>query len=387
MLIHDFFNIKNKTGDDNEWVYRLSLNAGHPIYHAHFKGNPITPGACIMQMFKEIAEYHFSTSYFIRNIKNVKFLIAINPAEHQEIDVQITYRTEDNGQLSLSAMIKNEKTVFCKANLVLSSGYGKDAINRVSTQKKPELQDQMDFLRICIVIPTYNNAKTLTQALNDVLKYTHSIIVVNDGATDDTSEILADFSEKIDIVSYSQNKGKGYALKVGFDRAEASGYQSVITLDSDGQHFASDIKAFVEMAETCPDTFFAGQRMIEGQMPSGNNFANKFSNFWFTVQTGRRLKDTQNGFRLYPLAAMKGMRPLTSRYEAELELLVRSAWKGIPIRPVPVNVYYPPENERISHFRSGKDFFRISLLNTLFSFLAIIYGYPSMLCHQLFKRS
>jgi hypothetical protein len=130
-----------------------------------------------------------------------------------------------------------------------------------------------------------------------------------------------------------------------------------------------------------------GQRIVEGQMPSGNNFANKFSNFWFTAQTGRRLKDTQNGFRLYPLAAMKGMRPLTSRFEAELELLVRAAWKGIPIRPVPVNVFYPPKDERVSHFRPGKDFLRISLLNTCLTILAILYGYPSILWHKLFKTS
>jgi hypothetical protein len=84
---------------------------------------------------------------------------------------------------------------------------------------------------------------------------------------------------------------------------------------------------------------------------------------------------------------MKGLRPLSARYEAELEMLVRSAWKGIAIRPVPVHVYYPPEGERVTHFAPGKDFVRISLLNTLFTFLAILYGYPSMLCRKLFNKS
>jgi hypothetical protein len=113
-------------------------------------------------------------------------------------------------------------------------------------------------------------------------------------------------------------------------------------------------------------------------MPAKNSFANKFSNFWFTVQTAYRLRDTQNGFRLYPLSAMKGLHPLSSRYEAELEMLVRAAWKGIRIIPVPTLVYYPLEGERISHFRPGMDFFRISVLNTLLTLLAIVYGYPSM---------
>ena len=377
-LLNDLFSIKAKIENANEWVYRLSLNAEHPIYHAHFQGNPITPGACIVQIFKELAEVHCSTCYFIRSVKNVKFLMAINPIENKNIDVHLTTKVEENEVLSIAAVIKNAQTVFCKANIVLTP---KD------TGQRPALQDRFDQHRLCVVIPTYNNEKTLAQVINDVLKYTHSVIVVNDGSTDNTGEILEKFAEKIELVSYKANKGKGYALKCGFDRAEALGYKAAITLDSDGQHFASDMEAFVQSAETNPDTFFIGQRIIEGVRPSGNSFANRFSNFWFAVHTGRRLQDTQNGFRLYPLAAMKGFRPVSTRYEAELEMLVRSAWKGISIRPVPVHVYYPPEGERVSHFMPGKDFFRISLLNTLFTFLAILYGYPSMLCRKLFKRS
>jgi hypothetical protein len=354
----------------------LSLNAGHPIYQAHFQGNPITPGACIIQMVKELAQDRYSTSCFIRSVKNVKFLCVINPLEHPEIDVHLTCKTDENDRLGVSAIIYKDKTIFSKINLSL------DEVEEFA------LQDRMDKQDLCIVIPTYNNEKTLTRVLNDVLRYTHSVIVVNDGATDNTNVILKSFGDKIEVVAYSQNKGKGHALKCGFDRAEAMGYTAAITLDSDGQHFASDIEAFVRLAETYPKTFLIGQRtIVEGRIPSGNSFANRFSNFWFTVQTGRLLQDTQCGFRLYPLAAMSGMRPMTSRYEAELELLVRSAWKGIAIRPVPVHVYYAPKEERISHFRPGKDFLRISLLNTCFVFLAVIYGYPSMLCRKLFKKS
>jgi len=392
-LINDFFSIKEKNGNENDWVYRLSLNAGHPIYQAHFQGNPITPGACIIQMFKEIAETHYATSYFICSVKNVKFLSAINPIEHAVIDVHLATKVEENAVLSMVAVIKNEKTVFCKANIVLeeiesdpesSSGRNdgsatKNPIEPGLTRHKPIFQDRFDRQQICVVIPTYNNEKTLAQVLDEVLKYTSSVIVVNDGATDSTGEILKNFAEKIEIVSYKENRGKGVALKCGFDRAEALGYKAAITLDSDGQHFASDLEMFMQSAETNPGVLLIGQRIIEGLIPSGNSFANRFSNFWFAVHTGRLLQDTQNGFRLYPLAAMKGLRPLSSRFEAELELLVRSAWKGIVIRPVPVHVYYPPVGERISHFRMGKDFFRISLLNTLFTFLAVLYGYPSML--------
>ena len=77
---------------------------------------------------------------------------------------------------------------------------------------------------------------------------------------------------------------------------------------------------------------------------------------------------------------------MTSRYEAELELLVRSAWRNIELIPLPINVYYPPEGERVSHFRPSRDFTRISLLNTFFCFAAILYGYPSMLIRKILGK-
>jgi glycosyltransferase involved in cell wall biosynthesis len=271
--------------------------------------------------------------------------------------------------------------------MALNSGYLKvKTIVQQEDSIQNMLQKRMDALRLCVVVPTYNNQKTLPDVLNDLLLYTSAVIVVNDGSTDNTSEILANFADRIDVVSYLPNRGKGYALKTGFNRAESLGYKGAITMDSDGQHFAAGMERFVDYAEKYPDALLLGQRTVEGDMPGKNSFANKFSNFWFTVQTAYRFRDTQNGFRLYPLSAMNGLRPLSTRYEAELEMLVRSAWKGIRIVPVPAQVYYPPESERITHFRPGKDFFRISVLNTLLTLLAVVYGYPSMFFHRILNK-
>ena len=258
--------------------------------------------------------------------------------------------------------------------------------NSFRDDQLPALQKRMEELFLCVIVPTYNNQKTLGGVITDILKYTSNVIVVNDGSTDNTAEILKYFSDDISIVSYMPNRGKGFALKSGFDKAEKLGYHGAVTLDSDGQHFASEIERFVDYAEKYPDALLLGQRTNEGNIPAKNSFANKFSNFWFAVQTAYRFKDTQNGFRLYPLSAMKGLRSVSSRYEAELETLVRLAWKGIKIVPVPTRVYYPPESERVTHFRPGLDFFRISVLNTLFTLMAIVYGYPSMLFHSLFSK-
>jgi glycosyltransferase involved in cell wall biosynthesis len=237
---------------------------------------------------------------------------------------------------------------------------------------------------ICIIIPTYNNARTLTAVIDSVLNYATEIVVVNDGSTDTTNEILFPYKDKIKIISYALNRGKGFALKCGFNYAKERGYRYALSIDADGQHFADDIPLFLDAVEKYPDALIVGYRnLTQDNMPKKNTVANKFSNFWFAVQTGTKLPDTQTGFRLYPLKKMGKLRPFTSRYEAELEILVRCAWRGIKLVSLPIRVYYAPEEERISHFRPGVDFLRISLLNTLFCFLALFYGYPMKLVRFL----
>jgi glycosyltransferase involved in cell wall biosynthesis len=242
-------------------------------------------------------------------------------------------------------------------------------------------------LRCCVIVPTYNNAPSLQAVIDDVLQYVADVIVVNDGATDATSEIWAS-NKAVTVIDYHPNRGKGYALKQGFKCASDNGFRYAITFDSDGQHMGSDIVVFLDKIQQYPDSLIVGSRLLRQQnMPGGNTFANKFSNFWFRLQTGINLPDTQSGFRLYPLNKIRRMHFLTSRYEAELEMLVRAAWKGINVCCVPISVYYPPPNERVSHFRPFWDFFRISVLNTFFTFVAFLYVYPVKWISKLLGKS
>lgn len=242
---------------------------------------------------------------------------------------------------------------------------------------------------ICVVIPTYNNGGTIEQVVRDTLAQCDDVIVVNDGSTDATSSILRRI-DGITLVEYKRNRGKGHALKCGFRRAMELGFDYAITLDADGQHYADDIPIFVRAHDEHPGALIVGQRDLKGvQRSPGSEFANKFSNFWFCVQTGQRLEDTQTGYRLYPLRRLKGLSLLTSRYEAELELMVFASWHGVQLVSTPIRVYYPPQDQRVSHFRPGKDFLRITVLNTLLCFLALIYALPLRLCRwlaKMFKR-
>jgi len=242
-------------------------------------------------------------------------------------------------------------------------------------------------MKYCVIIPTYNNEHTLDNLISGVLRHTRNITIVNDGSTDNTSSILDRYKD-LKIISYSPNKGKGYAIRRGLKAAIDAGFTHAITIDSDGQHFPEDIGSFVRKAEESPESLLVGARTLDPtKISRGSLFANRFSNFWFRVITGVRLTDTQTGFRLYPLTQISEMKFFTRKYEFELEILVRSAWKRIGIESVPVRVYYPPREERVSHFRPFRDFARISVLNTIFFIIAILYVKPFSFLRYLTREN
>lgn len=243
---------------------------------------------------------------------------------------------------------------------------------------------RMDQHKVCVIIPTYNNHKTLKRVIDSVLQYTAAIIIVNDGSTDSTVEILKQYSNLVQI-HHPKNSGKGLALRNGFKKALALDYDYAITIDSDGQHFASDIPIFLNNLETNPDSLLIGSRnMVQENVPKKSSFGNKFSNFWFWFETGNKLEDTQSGFRLYPLRKIP-VHYFTNKFEFEIEVIVRSAWKGIPVKNIPVQVLYDPK-ERVSHFRPFKDFTRISILNTVLVIIALVYIKPRDFFRKLKKK-
>ncbi len=244
-------------------------------------------------------------------------------------------------------------------------------------------KQRMTALKCVVVIPTYNNATTLCQVITDVQRYTDSIIVVNDGSTDNTADLLSNIPS-IKIIDYKRNQGKGYALKLGLEKAYDLGYRYAITIDSDGQHYADDIPTFLDCIEKKPDSLLIGARnLVADNMPSKNTFANKFSNFWYKVETGHTLADTQSGYRLYPLHKLQNIHFITRRYEFEVEIIVRAAWRGINVENVPIKVYYAPAGDRVSHFRPLQDFTRISILNTVLVLYALLFYYPWRFLHLL----
>lgn len=241
-----------------------------------------------------------------------------------------------------------------------------------------ECRSRMKALGCCVIVPSYDNAGTLGRVLQEVLDYCGDVIAVNDGSRDDTASVLAGFGTKIRVLTHPFNYGKGVALVNGLQYARQEGFRYAISIDSDGQHFPSDLPLFVAAIEEEPDSLLVGARNLQAEgMPGKNTFANKFSNFWYKLETGIKLTDTQSGYRLYPLGKIDlSSSHFTGGYEFELEILVFSAWKGIKVKNIPVHVYYPPAEERVSHFRPLRDFTKISILNTILVLYCFFWRWP-----------
>lgn len=256
-------------------------------------------------------------------------------------------------------------------------------------KENPLYQTRFDDLQCCVLIPTYNNDTTLKRVLDEISSYTDNVVVVNDGSTDATAAILQEYSSFV-VINLPENKGKGNALKRGFKEAAKVGYKYAISMDSDGQHFPDDLPVFLNALETRtvgdPELLVIGSRkMDEPGIPQKSSFGNRCSSFWYHVETGVKLQDTQCGYRLYPLDVVNDLTLYTSRFELEIEVIVKAAWKGVEVKNLPVKVLYDPQ-ERVTHFRPFQDVARITLLNIWFVGVAFLYIYPRNLLRKFFDQ-
>ncbi|MHC1711359.1 MAG: DUF2062 domain-containing protein [Solidesulfovibrio sp.] len=218
-------------------------------------------------------------------------------------------------------------------------------------------------LRICILIPVYNHGATLRRMVERALAVCSQVLVVDDGSTDTGPAALSGLP--VEVLTHRKNLGKGAAVMTGARRAVKLGFTHMVTLDADGQHDPEDFRKFLPLIFEAPEAIIVGARDFNvPNVPGSSRFGRRFSNFWLRVQTGQTLDDVQSGYRSYPLSVLMALELGETRYSFEVEVLVKAAWAGFPLREVPISVYYPPREDRVSHFDAFMDNVRISLLNT-----------------------
>ncbi|SDZ76706.1 Predicted acyltransferase, LPLAT superfamily [Desulfuromusa kysingii] len=222
-----------------------------------------------------------------------------------------------------------------------------------------------------VVVPVYNHAETLRQVVEAVLQHHPLVLVVDDGSTDNGAANLTGLP--VELLSHAQNLGKGAALCTAAEWGIKQGLTHMISIDADGQHDPADLPRFLAAVEKNRQALIVGHRDFAQQsIPGSSRFGRKFSNFWLRLQTGSQLKDSQSGFRAYPLFVFQQLNFWTRRYNFEIEILVRSAWAGVELQDVDISVYYPCGDERISHFRGFMDNWRLTLLNTHLTLRSIV---------------
>jgi glycosyltransferase involved in cell wall biosynthesis len=214
----------------------------------------------------------------------------------------------------------------------------------------------------CVVLPCLDAAPTVGEVVQRTRAVLDEVIVVDDGSTDASADAARAMGAR--VVRHPENRGKGAALLTGFAEALDQGFTHAITLDADAQHDPADIPKLLAAAEAEPRAVVVGARDFNTpHVPGASRFGRRFSNFWVWLETGTRLSDTQSGFRAYPLRAVEDLDLSPSRFEWEVEVLVRARWAGLPVREVDVRVHYPPPEVRTSHYRGLEDSLLISLLH------------------------
>jgi glycosyltransferase involved in cell wall biosynthesis len=226
----------------------------------------------------------------------------------------------------------------------------------------------LKFDNLCIIIPVYNNPKTIGKVVFEVLGYHLPIIVVDDGSDEPLCGL---FPPEVTVVTHDKNGGKGVALRSGASKAYEMGYRFCLTMDGDGQHFAEDIPKFLDKFSSNQNEMIVGVRDFERcNPPKSSVVGRRIGNFWVWIETGVWVSDTQTGFRLYPVDFLR-YPSSTTRYEFEIENLVRFIWSGGKIGEVSVKTVY--DDQRVTHFDKLKDNFYMSVLHTKLVLQRIFY--------------
>lgn len=220
----------------------------------------------------------------------------------------------------------------------------------------------MSLLRLAALVPCYGAKDTVAAVVSGAREHVDKVLVIDDGSRDESASRAEQSGAQ--VISHPRNRGKGAALREGFAELASQGFTHVVTLDADGQHLASEIPVLVERAELHPERIIIGARCRDGvhEIAPLKRWANDFADGWVERASGERILDTQSGFRIYPLESLANILAKEVRgrhFEFESEVLILAIRRDLKIETVDVQVYYPPPEERHSHYHPWLDTLRI----------------------------
>ncbi|TRZ93701.1 DUF2062 domain-containing protein [bacterium] len=221
----------------------------------------------------------------------------------------------------------------------------------------------IDTSRIWVVIPTFNNKDTIFDVACKCHQRLEHVLVVDDGSIDVNVETLFSGTDII-VLRHTRNLGKGMAIRTALQYIRKENAEFMLTIDADGQHQPEDIERFIPLLKQNSSAIIIGSRNFNSLcIPGKSRFGRDFSNFWLRLETGKIIDDSQSGFRAYPVEYLSRMKLDGRCYDFEIEVLIRAVWSGLELSQIPINVFYPPQAQRMSSFRPFIDNMRIALMH------------------------
>jgi len=204
-------------------------------------------------------------------------------------------------------------------------------------------------MKICVVIPSYNESKEISNIVSQIKTLGHAVVIVDDGSSDDTAQI-AEAGGAV-VLRNQSNLGKGASLIKGFDYALGGDFEAVVAMDGDGQHLTEDISRFIAQAKSSEAALFVGNRMGQAKsMPMVRYLTNAFMSWLISELIRQRVPDTQCGFRLIKIWLLRRLKLTTTNYEIESEMLIKASRLGAKIESVPIHAIYRGAKSQINPF-------------------------------------
>jgi glycosyltransferase involved in cell wall biosynthesis len=234
-------------------------------------------------------------------------------------------------------------------------------------------------MKIAVLLPVYNPDEKFLQLVEDLSKRGFKVVACNDGSKESCDEYFRRAKVFADVIGYKDNKGKGYALKRGFEYIGnnlADEVDYIVTADSDGQHAIEDIERVAKLTRKT-DGIVLGMRDLSEKIPIKSRIGNDMSKFVYTIVTGVYLRDNQSGLRGFPVRLCQWLQDIPgNKYEYELNVLVTAHKEGMKVTGIDIKTIYENNNKN-THFKPIKDTFRIQ--RSLWS-----YGLISMMMYSLY---
>ncbi|MCD4759122.1 MAG: glycosyltransferase family 2 protein [Arcobacteraceae bacterium] len=223
-----------------------------------------------------------------------------------------------------------------------------------------------------VVVPTFNNPKTIKNVVDDILDNNYNVIVVDDGSISKVVDILNEEKYKsIHIETHPHNIGKGQAILTGANKAKQLGYKNIVSMDGDGQHLASEVIKLIEKNTLVNQIIIGSRNFNIDNIPKKSKIGRAFHNFWIRLNSGYDIEDSLSGFRLYPVSIID-LGTTKVGFSFEIEVIVKHIWKHKHITQTIIECFYPKPEDRVSHFDNYRDTTRFILLHLKLFFLKIL---------------